>query len=140
MVEEEYEEYEEDDEQFLRIVKPDVLINSTGTPWTVITSLNKRDIEFKIDTGADVTVIPESHYCKEQDGPLILTKRILTGAGRNPLGVRGRFTGVLRVKGKTLSQDIYVVSELQTPLLGRPAIEGLNLVSTIQPVQTESVV
>ena len=94
MVEEEYEEYEEDDEQFLRIVKPDVLINSTGTPWTVITSLNKRDIEFKIDTGADVTVIPESHYCKEQDGPLILTKRILTGAGRNPLGVRERFTGV----------------------------------------------
>ena len=141
LVEEEYEEYDEDDEQFLGIVKSDVLIiNSTGAPWTVITSLNKRDIEFKIDTGADVTVIPESQYCKEQDGPLIPTKRILTGAGRNPLGVRGRFTGVLRVNGKTLSQDIYVVSELRTPLLGRPAIEGLNLVSRIQPVQTESVV
>ena len=43
-VEEEYEEYEEDDEQFLGIVKSDVMIiNSTGAPWTVITtSLNER--------------------------------------------------------------------------------------------------
>ena len=115
MVEEEYEECEEDDEQFLGIVKSDVMIiNSTGAPWTVITSLNKRDIEFKINTGEDVTVIPESHYCKEQDGPLIPPKRILTGAGRNPLGVRGRFTGVLRVNGKTLPRHLRYSSEWAT--------------------------
>lgn len=33
-------------------------------PWTVTVSLNTQTVEFHIDTGADVTVIPEKLYKK----------------------------------------------------------------------------
>ena len=43
---------------------------STNKPWTAVLQLNNRTIEFKVDTGADVTVIPESVYRPNEDGKL----------------------------------------------------------------------
>ena len=59
-------------------------------------NLNQRDILFKIDTGADVTVIPESFYESKHDGPLQSAERAPTGAGQQPLEVQGQFMGHLR--------------------------------------------
>ena len=49
---------------------------STGTePWMFTISLNKFPVNFKIDTGADVSVIPEKLYKKLQAPLLEPTKR-----------------------------------------------------------------
>ena len=42
----------------------------TNRPWMIELKLNNHPILFKIDTGANVTVIPQNVYCKERDGPL----------------------------------------------------------------------
>ena len=50
---------------------------STGTkPWTVNILLNKFPVEFQIDTGADVSIIPEDLY-KKLEAPLTLNLLVL---------------------------------------------------------------
>ena len=55
-------------EEFLGTVNADAV--STSKPWTAMVQLNKRTLEFKVDTGADVTVIPETAYRPNEDGKL----------------------------------------------------------------------
>ena len=53
-------------DEFLGTVNADTV--SANKPWTAVLQLNNRTIEFKVDTGADVTVIPESGYRSNEDG------------------------------------------------------------------------
>ena len=104
--------------------------------WTKTLNLNQRDIVFKIDTGADVTVIPESCYRSKQDGPLQPAERLLTEAGQQPLEVQGQFVGNLRYNNFETEQNIFVIQGLSRPLLGCPAIEALAIVSVLEPILT----
>ena len=62
----------------------DVAANSAeGIPWTTNVTLNNHNLELKIETGADVTVIPEANYRKDHYGPLRNSERLLTGAGQH---------------------------------------------------------
>ena len=58
------------DEEFLGAITHTAATVKRG--WRAKITLNKQETEFKIDTGADVTVIPESSYLQERDG--LLTK------------------------------------------------------------------
>ena len=104
--------------------------------WTKTLNLNQRDILFKIDTGADVTVIPESYYESKHDVPLQSAEHSLTGAGQQPLEVQGQFMGHLRYNNLETEQKIFVIQGLSRPLLGRPAIEALAIVSVVEPIMT----
>ena len=81
---------------------------------------------FKIDTGADVTVLPAEVYhdiTGVQDVKrLVMSTRPLFGPGGNVLSVLGVARETLRRGDKTATEDIYVVKDLHTALLGRPAI------------------
>ena len=96
-----------DSEVFLGTVHSDA-----ATPWTTTLVLNNRSLEFKVDTGADITVIPEADYCEERDGPLRAPERVPTGAGQRPLQVRGQFQGQLKRNHNESQQEIYVVCGL----------------------------
>ena len=125
-------------DEFLGTVNADTV--STSKPWTAVVRLNEQDLEFKIDTGADVTVIPESAYQPERDGELEPASIPLNGPTRENLEVCGRFKAILRRKGEESQQMIYVVRNLSRPLLGRPAIQALKVAVLIEPVQVDSVV
>jgi len=45
------------------------VVQSESTKWAKTLDMNQRKLTFKIDTGADVTVIPESYYRKKRDEP-----------------------------------------------------------------------
>ena len=64
------EEIAEDSEEeaFLGTVSANAV--GANAPWLVKAKLNGADIEFKVDTGADVTVIPEQLYSTARDGEL----------------------------------------------------------------------
>ena len=79
---------------------------------------------FKIDTGADVMVIPKNFYSKTHDGPLQSSDCQLTGAGQQPFNVQGYFVGQLKHKDVKTEQEIFVVHGLSKPLLGCSAIEA----------------
>ncbi len=115
-------EEDSEDDSFLGVIHVDTA--TVSQEWTIPVTLNR---EFKIDTGADVTVIPETVYEKERDGPMSRVEIRLSGASQHPLHVCGKCQGRNITKTK---QDIYVV---QKPLLGRPSIEALRVVTMVEP-------
>ena len=94
--------------------------------------------KFKMDTGADVTVIPNTVLRKLHQVKLSPPDRQLLGPNNQRLTVKGCFKGNLKSKTSSTSQHIYVVPGLHMPLLGRPAVESLGLVQRIESISSNS--
>ena len=97
-------------------------------PWMISVSLNDVPMKFKMDTGADVSIIPLSSF--RSLGNVVCLKapnRVLCGPGRIVMPVIGYFSGHLKYKDRVTKESIYIVEHLQTPLLGRQAITRLVL-------------
>ena len=110
---------------------------SSGTdPWTADVLLNDCRMEFQIDTGADVSVISEEQYRKLKVPELQPSNKSLVGPSQDKLQVCGQFIGTLTHKNNTVKQDVYVVKGLRKPLIGRPAITALKLVSQVNTVNS----
>ena len=113
---------------------------ASGTPWVIKVQLNNRDLEFKVDTGADVTVLPEGNYQPGRDGALETTTRKLSGPTGDKLKVLGKISGYIKRGGEHTIQDIYVVRGLTRPLMGKPAIEALQVVTLkVQSITSKNV-
>ena len=106
--------------------------------WNVTVLLNGNAVEFKLDTGADVSVISEEIFKTLEISSLHTTDTNLTGAGSQPLQVCGKFEADLQYKARSSRQTVYVVSTLSKALLGKPAIESLNLITRIDSVDKDS--
>ena len=77
---------------FLDTVHSEIAVVDGNTkPWVMDIQLNGESIEFKIDTGADVTVIPAATYKASRDKRLQPAGRILCGPSQHPLSVLGKF-------------------------------------------------
>ena len=101
--------------------------NAGNEPWTIDLKVGPVCIRFKIDCGADVTVISENMYLKLGKLPLEKSSKRLYGPGNVPLNVMGSFTAKLETKTSSAVERIYVVKGLDRCLLGRPAITKLSL-------------
>ena len=112
----------------------------TGTGdnrWMTKILLQGKETTFKIDTGAEVTVISEETF--RRLGKLSLKKapKTLCGPTRQLLRVLGTFEGKLTHKDQTSEQQIYVVQGFKTNLLGLPAITALEIVTRIGAITTD---
>ena len=81
----------ESSDEFLGVIQVDTA--TVSQDWTTTASLNESNLNFKIDTGADVTVIPERSEAKY--GPLEKASEKLKGAGQQALDVSGKFQAKL---------------------------------------------
>ena len=110
-------------------------VDARDNLWVVTISINESPVEFKIDTGADVSVISESTYkALNRKMSLMPASKSLTGPSCQPLNVCGQFTSTLKHGACTSKEKIFVVQTLQMSLQGRPAIEALGLVSRVNTV------
>ena len=92
--------------------------------WTTDILLNGQMLQFKVGTGADVTVIPVKSYSEIQDGPLALPDKTLSGP-----------TLATLQRGYNMTkQNVFVVQELNRALLGLPAIEALQVGLLVKPI------
>lgn len=70
-----------------------VFLGEVGTersqPWVQKVKLNGQNVYFKLDTGADVTSIPEGLYSPDRDSKLQRPRKKLLGPGSSPLNVKG---------------------------------------------------
>ena len=85
----------------------------------VTTTTHSRSVNFRTDTGADVTVVPDRFFNKKS--PLIQkTDKKLFGPGQSKIIVLGKVRATMAVGEVSTDQDLYVVADLKEPLLGRP--------------------
>jgi hypothetical protein len=96
----------------------------------------KASISFKLDTGADATVIPWSTYQKHLTQPLQPSDKRLFGPNRAPLDIAGTFRATLTWRSASSTQSIYVMRDVQQALLGRPAIDALSILRTVDAIST----
>ena len=84
--------------------------------------VNEKPLPFKLDSGADATVVPYDDLLK-LDGQTKLqpTDKNLLGTSKYKLNGEGKSTASLTNKSKSMKEHIYVVQDLTEPLLGRAA-------------------
>ena len=111
--------------------------SNNSSAWNVTLSVNGTEIEFKLDTGADVSAIPDHMLNSLKVDALLPASTTLTGAGNQPLQVCGQFEAKLQYKSQCCKQVFYVVTGLCRALLGRPAIEALNLIARLDLVEVD---
>ena len=110
----------------------DTLTQNSPETWSVKLKLANQALEFKIDTGAEVTAISDVAFRAFKALKLDRPKKMLYGPARTLLKVIGQFEGELFYRGKTTKQNVYVVNGLRTNLLGLPAILALKLVAKLE--------
>ena len=100
-----------------------VEVTKDDDPWTSTVAMEamgtqcRADICFKLDTGADVTVLSQSDYRRVGSPSLdASTKRL---ANDNVLQALGKFNGRLSQGGAVVDEDIYVISGQRRSLLSR---------------------
>ena len=128
----EVNENSEDEEFFMGSVHVEELQNDDNY-WNINVKFQGVAVNCKIDTGADVTVVPEQVSTKI-GCKLMKTNAILSGPNRQKLDVCGMFKTNVCYKEKSTTQKVYAVRGLKRALLGRPAIEALNIVSFVNTV------
>ncbi|KAF2891037.1 hypothetical protein ILUMI_15136 [Ignelater luminosus] len=112
---------------------------------TVSIKIGSGTILFEIDTGSPISIISEQVFreaCSNVNlNPSAMTFRTFTGEVLRPLGIA---KVQISYENKTSEEDIYVISALSSPLLGRLWLQHLNidvnrlLCNSVQNVNTTS--
>ena len=111
--------------------------SSNEAPWRVSVKLNGTDrgTSFKIDTGADVSVMfLQTYNNMSPKPPLQKTATALRSPG-GTLDCKGKIEVTARVKGVDHSLPIYVVSSAIECLLSREAAARMRLIRRVDTVK-----
>ena len=122
-----------DDVAYLNTIDSD-----QGNAWTCHINVNGHDVSFKIDTGAEVTVISDNITKSIGLHQLHPPSKKLHGPDNRPLEVIGEATARLVYKGTECTQPIFVVRNVKQNLLGFPAIQALQILKDVNAV-TQSI-
>jgi hypothetical protein len=107
-------------------------------PWKANLTANDCKFQFKLDSGADVTVVPKHLYDKlsnKRKVKLQSTDKILLGPCNYRLNCLGKFNARITSENEFILEEIYVVKDLRKPLLGKSACVSLNLLGKINEVE-----
>lgn len=121
------------DDRFLGVV------NAKDRDWVVNLKMGGSPVTFKIDTGADVTVMSERVWQQmAEPPPLSETKTQLTSPGGELQSV-GEFLATTEVKGVEHTVRVIVIKgALASNLLGRDAAIQMGLVARLQEVSNDN--
>ena len=109
----------------------DTIDSGQKNTWNVTIQVEGNDVCFKLDTGAEVTVVGENvlHSLDSKKQLQTPTKR-LCGPDQTPLEVLGEIPVTLVYKNRSCKPPVFIVKNLQQNLLGLPAIRSLNFVNS----------
>ena len=111
-----------------------------GKPWVVTLDINTKPVQFKIDTGADISVMSEATWQDINKPQLTKSQVCLTSPG-GELDCLGEFTTHTTWKGKQYSFRVAVIKGTMTKsLLSRDAAADMGLVARIDAVSNQAAV
>ncbi|XP_067933332.1 uncharacterized protein [Watersipora subatra] len=100
----------------------------TEKTWMAEVDVNGNKTKFKLDTGADGTIIGDQEaWLKDQQ--LEKSHVTLLGPGRKRLPVLGTLKARLTYKERSITETAYVIKDQPVSLLSRHACERLELVT-----------
>lgn len=106
-------------------------------PWNITLNFCGRDTDFKIDTGADVSIISNSVFKALSPPPLLSpTNAVLRGPG-GVIKTEGEFNAQVHHKDKSYSVRCFVVNTHTDNLLSRDAATHLGLIQRLDGVEEE---
>lgn len=114
----------------------DTTADKDFTAKVMIQELNS-EIDFIIDTGADVCISDNCIPINCRNKIVKSTKSILGADGRN-LSVKGCFIANLRYKQCKVKAKVYIIQGLKQNLLGKPEIRELDLVSKVNITKVDN--
>ena len=104
--------------------------------WNCTIHIDGHEVPFKVDTGAEGTVIPEEQWTSLHLSQLNSPTKRLHGPDSKPLKVTGELCATLQYRGRQCTQPIFVVKHLQHNLLGLPAIQALHTLAQVDGIST----
>ena len=124
-------EVTEEDQDYDMCYLTAVVADESRSSWNTTVTVNGREISFKLDTGAEVTVISDGALKALGESELQSSKKRLCGPDSNPLHVLGELSDTLEYKDRSCIHPVYVVKK---NLLGLPAIRSLNLLTQVNTI------
>lgn len=91
-------------------------------------------VTFEVDTGVDVTVLSATEYSAQAMGALCDSEEQLLGAGRRPIKTLGKVIAQIKWNDRTIHDTVFVAEGVKSALLGRPAIQALNVLLSLNEV------
>lgn len=117
-------------------------ISTNSQAWTAVIRVKDTELNFKLDTGADVTAIADTDlvrlFSKDEMPVLQQPEKALLGPGRTPLDVIGFTMLQLRYGKKQMTEKVYIVKNLSTPLLGLPVITTFGLLVRVDSISIDT--
>ena len=104
--------------------------------WAITIQMQGKPIVVKVDTGAEVTAISDSTWKSLNFAkPLEETGVSLYGPDQTHLKILGKINLTLSHHERCCTQDVYVIKDLKSDLLGLPAIKELELLLNVCSVE-----
>ena len=102
-------------------------------PWSVVLHVNRKPVQFKIDTGADISVISVSTYQALPQRPKLKPSNAMLSSPGGMLKCKGQFTAEISHNNKQYFVDIFVIEgSCVNNLLSRHAACQMALVQRIE--------
>ena len=100
--------------------------------WAITIQIQGKPTVVKVDTSAEVTAISDSTW-KSMDIVMLLeeTEVSLYGPDQTRLNILGKINLSLTYQGRYCMQDVYIIKDLKSDLLGLPAIKELELLFNV---------
>lgn len=111
----------------------------TSKAWYVDNSVdnvdNKQPVRFKVDTGGSVTALPSSMM--RLSNQTSSTNKTLHGDSNYVLQVAGKADVSLGFRDRSIVETVCFMHGLVSPLVGKPATAGLELLSFVEETSGE---
>ena len=108
--------------------------------WNECLEINNISVKFKLDSGAQVNVIPRSIYKKLQPRPKLReTKLRLTAYNNTTIPIYGKCIATLKHQGTNFNTLFTVVDDNYSPILGLKTSEHLNLIKRIYNIDADKI-
>ena len=109
-----------------------LLLGSVGVqgepPWKVKLTIADKETDFKIDTGADVSVISEERYKELKPKPSLKSTTVKLQSPGGPVQCIGHFVAKTQVRGNNYPFRVFVLKNCHDCLLSRDAAARMGFV------------